>query len=282
LKTECGASFTSKLEGMFKDMEVSKDIMQAFRDSKEFKLVRGDIDMNVYVLTQGFWPANAPIELQLPIDMSEYQDLFKKFYTSKHNGRKLMWQNTWGFCILKSSFSGGKKELQVSLFQTVVLLLFNTSETWTFAEIAQATGIEPNELKRVLSSLSIQKYKVLIKQDTKGKDITDKDVFTYNSKFKAKLVRIKINHLQMRETVEENTKTIEGVMQDRQYQIDAAIVRIMKTRKTLNHTQLVNELYEQLKFPVKPVDLKKRIERLIQQEYLERDDEKPDVYRYLA
>jgi len=29
--TECGGGFTSKLEGMFKDMELSKDIMVNFR-----------------------------------------------------------------------------------------------------------------------------------------------------------------------------------------------------------------------------------------------------------
>ena len=28
---ECGGGFTSKLEGMFKDMELSKDIMLAFK-----------------------------------------------------------------------------------------------------------------------------------------------------------------------------------------------------------------------------------------------------------
>lgn len=39
--------------------------------------------------------------------------------------------------------------------------------------------------------------------------------------------------------------------QDRQYQIDAAIVRIMKMRKTLSHNLLISELYIQLKFPVK-------------------------------
>ena len=31
LKQECGAGFTSKLEGMFKDMELSKDIMLTFK-----------------------------------------------------------------------------------------------------------------------------------------------------------------------------------------------------------------------------------------------------------
>lgn len=39
--------------------------------------------------------------------------------------------------------------------------------------------------------------------------------------------------------------------QDRQYQIDAAIVRIMKMRKTLSHNLLISELYKQLTFPVK-------------------------------
>jgi hypothetical protein len=31
LQAECGASFTLKLEGMFKDMELSKDINVAFK-----------------------------------------------------------------------------------------------------------------------------------------------------------------------------------------------------------------------------------------------------------
>jgi cullin-4 len=55
----------------------------------------------------------------------------------------------------------------------------------------------------------------------------------------------------MKETQEENTSTTERVFQDRQYQVDAAIVRIMKMRKTLTHNMLIAELYNQLKFPVK-------------------------------
>ena len=50
---------------------------------------------------------------------------------------------------------------------------------------------------------------------------------------------------------EENAATNEKVFQDRVYAVDAAIVRVMKTRKTLKHSLLMNELFEQLKFPVK-------------------------------
>lgn len=60
-------------------------------------------------------------------------------------------------------------------------------------------------------------------------------------------------------------------------QIDAAIVRVMKTRKTLSHKLLVQELLIQLKFPMRAQDLKKRIESLIDREYLERDEQNPNV-----
>lgn len=39
---------------------------------------------------------------------------------------------------------------------------------------------------------------------------------------------------------------------------------------------------EQLKFPIKPTDLKKRIESLIDREYLERDKNNSQIYNYLA
>ena len=97
----------------------------------------------------------------------------------------------------------------------------------------------------------------------RGRDVEDDDKFAYNKDFSHHLYSVKINQVQMKETNEEQKATEERVFQDRQYQIDAAIVRIMKMRKTLSHTLLLNELYTQLRFPVKPADLKKRIESLI-------------------
>lgn len=81
---------------------------------------------------------------------------------------------------------------------------------------------------------------------------------------------------------EENTATAERVFQDRQYQIDAAIVRIMKMRKRITHNLLISEIYNQIKFPVKPSDLKKRIESLIDRDYMERDKECSNTYHYVA
>uniref|UniRef100_A0AAZ3QAS9 Cullin family profile domain-containing protein n=1 Tax=Oncorhynchus tshawytscha TaxID=74940 RepID=A0AAZ3QAS9_ONCTS len=246
LKHECGAAFTSKLEGMFKDMELSKDVMI------QFKQVNTDSSMSLTLTTY--------CSIHLP-PMVKLQEVFKLFYLGKHSGRKLQWQPTLGHAVLKTEFKEGKKELQVSLFQTCLVC--------------------EGELRRTLQSLACGKARVLNKSP-RGKDIEDGDRFNFNNDFRHKLFRIKINQIQMKETVEEQVSTTERVFQDRQYQIDAAVVRIMKMRKTLGHNLLVSELYNQLKFPVKPGDLKKRIESLIDRDYMERDKESPNQYHYVA
>lgn len=281
LKHECGAAFTSKLEGMFKDMELSKDIMVQFKQYMQNQNMPGNIELTVNILTMGYWPTYVPMEVHLPSEMVKLQEIFKTFYLGKHSGRKLQWQSTLGHCVLKAEFKEGKKELQVSLFQTLVLLMFNEGEEFSLEEIKQATGIEDGELRRTMQSLACGKARVLSKIP-KGKDVDDGDKFTCNDDFRHKLFRIKINQIQMKETVEEQASTTERVFQDRQYQIDAAIVRIMKMRKTLSHNLLVSEVYNQLKFPVKPADLKKRIESLIDRDYMERDKENPNQYNYVA
>ncbi|KAG9338955.1 hypothetical protein JZ751_024345 [Albula glossodonta] len=281
LKHECGAAFTSKLEGMFKDMELSKDIMVQFKQHMQCQNIPGNIELTVNILTMGYWPTYVPMEVHLPAEMVKLQEIFKSFYLGKHSGRKLQWQSTLGHCVLKAEFKEGKKELQVSLFQTLVLLMFNEGEEFTLEEIKQATGIEDSELRRTLQSLACGKARVLSKLP-KSKDVEDGDKFSCNDDFRHKLFRIKINQIQMKETVEEQASTTERVFQDRQYQIDAAIVRIMKMRKTLSHNLLVSEVYNQLKFPVKPADLKKRIESLIDRDYMERDKENPNQYNYVA
>ena len=57
-QAECGSGFTSKLEGMFKDVELSRDVMASFRESPHArKLGASEVELSVHVLTQ------APVHL---------------------------------------------------------------------------------------------------------------------------------------------------------------------------------------------------------------------------
>jgi hypothetical protein len=69
------------------------------------------------------------------------------------------------------------------------------------------------------------------------------------------------------------------VDKDRRYAIDAAIVRIMKARKMLAHSELIDEVLSQLAvFRPRQKAIKQRIEHLIEREYLKRSDKSPNVY----
>ena len=113
-----------------------------------------------------------------------------------------------------------------------------------------------------------------------GKDVDVDDSFSFHAEFTSKLRRIKINQIQLRTTPEEQEQTQEQVFADRQYQVDAAIVRIMKTRKHMSHAQLMSEVFDLCKFPMNASELKKRIESLIDREYMERDG--ANGYNYMA
>ena len=120
------------------------------------------------------------------------------------------------------------------------------------------------ELKRTLQSLACARYRVLTKTP-KGKDVNETDTFVMNLNFSDAKYRIKINTIQLKETKEENKETHERVAADRHYETQAAIVRIMKSRKTIKHAELVAEVITATKSRgvLDPVDIKKNIEKYV-------------------
>ncbi|KAJ1351523.1 Cullin-4B [Parelaphostrongylus tenuis] len=211
LRQECGAGFTQKLEGMFRDMELSKDLEIAFRNYTQHESSLGRLDecveCNVSVLTMGQWPAYDNVQVSLPHQLSSCLQLYEKFYDSRHTGRKLQWQPRLGQCVLKANFRKGcDKELKVSLFQAIVLLLFNDQPSWTASDIMMATKLDRKELVRTMVSLSCAKVRVLVKSPM-NKEVNvpklyvnirdqDEDVFTVTADMKEVRFRIRISEVQ--------------------------------------------------------------------------------------
>merc|ERR1719273_1060391 len=108
LKSECGCQFTSKLEGMFKDMTLSNTVQEEFKThlNNTNKNLKG-VDLTVRVLTTGYWPdQNAPPSINLPRIPQDAFDVFKNFYLAKHSGRVLTLQPSVGTADLNALFFG--------------------------------------------------------------------------------------------------------------------------------------------------------------------------------
>mmetsp|Transcript_10499 Transcript_10499/g.42375 ORF Transcript_10499/g.42375 Transcript_10499/m.42375 type:complete len:746 (-) Transcript_10499:55-2292(-) len=280
LKTQCGAQFTSKMEGMVTDLQIAKDNQKEFEkwlDDDETR--RPKMDFAVTVLTTGFWPTYKFTELALPEECVGCVTTFKEFYDKKLQHRKLTWIYGLGQVTMKGNFASKPIELNINLFQAAILLLFNEQETLKYTEIRERLGLPDEDMARNLHSLSCAKYKVLLKEP-ENKSINQDDVFTYNEKFTDRMRRIKIPLPQ----IDDKKKVEADVDKDRRYAIDAAIVRTMKSRKVLPHQQLVLEVVQQLTKMFKPdfKIIKKRIEDLISRDYLERDKDNPNVFKYMA
>lgn len=286
LKTECGYQFTSKLEGMFTDMKTSQDTMQGFYASNGPDLVGDSPTLAVQVLTTGSWPTQPSATCNLPAEILGVCEKFRSYYLGTHTGRRLSWQTNMGTADLKATFGKGQKhELNVSTYQMCVLMLFNNADCLTYKEIEQATEIPASDLKRCLQSLACVKGKNVLRKEPMSKDIAEDDAFFFNEKFTSKLYKVKIGTVvAQRESEPENQETRQRVEEDRKPQIEAAIVRIMKSRRMLDHNNIIAEVTKQLqaRFLPNPVIIKKRIESLIEREFLERDKNDRKMYRYLA
>ncbi|KAL6187682.1 hypothetical protein ACLB2K_039078 [Fragaria x ananassa] len=284
LKTECGYQFTSKLEGMFTDMKTSQDTMQGFYGSHP-ELGEGPT-LTVQVLTTGSWPTQPSVTCNLPAEMSALCEKFRSYYLGTHTGRRLSWQTNMGTADIKATFGKGQKhELNVSTYQMCVLMLFNNADRLNYKEIEQATEIPAIDLKRCLQSMACVKGKNVFRKEPMSKDICEDDTFLVNDKFTSKLYKVKIGTVvAQKESEPEKQETRQRVEEDRKPQIEAAIVRIMKSRRTLDHNNVISEVTKQLqsRFLANPTEIKKRIESLIEREFLERDSTDRKLYRYLA
>lgn len=313
LKAECGYQFTSKLEGMFNDMRISRDTRDAYKSHKRElameqggKKAKGAVDIDVDVLTTGYWPNTKVPICNLPSQVQTAIDHFSTFYLQKHTGRKLSWQTATGTAEVKATFGsvGAVRvySLTVTTYQMCILALFNSDTKLTLGKIASETNIPDLELRRHLISLTTPKHRIL-RKGSKGKGISgDDETFTFNPDYKSNSRRVKVPLVSIKEASKNKKGGVSGnaaahaatsssgeamppqLEEERRHLVEAATVRIMKARKQLHHNDLIAEVTRQLqvRFLPTPQFIKKRIEGLIEREYLERNEDDHRLYMYVA
>lgn len=284
LQEDVGASFTSKLRGMIRDLNSSDIFLK-----KNKKALLPPFKMNVNVLTPMFWPLqNIDLnkDITLPEEIEHLKSVFEQCYLKNHSGRLLKWGFHLSTVEVAYRFKNSYHELSMTMFSAMVFLLFKESERLTFEEIQDKTKIPAQELVKHLISLSIAPKTRVLNKTPPGRSISPSDVFSINHEFSAPEQKVKVLMVVM--NPRSNTAESSKVFADKKRQdsrvalLNSQIIRIMKSARKVDHLTLQTQVTENIStFQVNSTLFKISIEYLLRNEYLKRDADDPALYHYL-
>lgn len=161
-------------------------------------------------------------------------------------------------------------------------MLLNEKETFTYGELKQRFSKLVAQIPSHLIPLCKPgKTQVLLKTPM-SESFNAGDTFKVNYDFSAKNKKLTFNTLHKRELKEDIDETRDKVLNDRLYAIESLIVRLLKEKKQMRHSNLVSQVLEILRLPLTAKDIAKCIDGLISRDYMMRDEDDPQVYHYIA
>ena len=276
---------------------------QQCSDSSTAKTVDETVDFHIVCLTAGAWPisSSAPI-CALPPVLEQWRCSFECFYLHCFNGRKLQWLHHLAKAevVYRPDRSGKRESGDVELIgssdQAAMLILFSDTRSLPLDQAATLLGLNYSAARRLAGSL-VNSGLLRIEEPTQQ---CPGGVLCLDDSFGDKQTRSRVKlavsgpHGSAAESAGQilpsrarsGSSVIAGVAasvhDERKMVIQASIVRLMKVRKRIVHQDMVQLITVQLerRFVPELSDIKHNIDRLIEKEYIVRDDDDMDVYVY--
>ncbi|KAJ8707614.1 hypothetical protein PYW07_011291 [Mythimna separata] len=298
LKAACGYEFTNKLHRMFTDVAVSADLNAKFQQHLRDNNLATSTGFFIQVLQAGAWPlGGAMAPLAPPQQLERPARLFEAFYRASFNGRRLAWLHHLCTGDLRTRYTPRLYHISATTPQCALLLSFETVDVWNARELRDSLQLAGDAWHRHLRPL-LDAGLLIATGDvgSETEDDTSADAtIALNLAFSCKRTKVRLtcanapNHpggssSSNSGTAAEPGETAAHCDDDRKMYLQAAIVRIMKQRKVLRHTELIQEVVSQARGSFAPsvAMIKKCIEALIDKQYLERAPAALDTYSYLA
>ncbi|XP_055381981.1 cullin-2 [Condylostylus longicornis] len=282
LKQACGYEFTNKLHRMFTDISLSVDLNNKFNNYLKNENTDLGINLSIKVLQAGAWPlgpTQVVISFAVPQEFEKAIRMFENFYHTSFSGRKLTWLHHLCQGELKLGYLKKIYIVTMQTYQMAMLLLFETCDSLTCKEIQETLQLNNDTFQKHMQSLIESKLLIAESENLEGET-----QIKLNLDYSNKRTKFKITAALQRETPQEVEHTMIAVDEDRKLYLQAAIVRIMKSRKILRHNALIQEILSQSKVSFTPSIsmIKKCIESLIDKQYIERTPNSGDEYSYVA
>jgi hypothetical protein len=279
---KCGYTWGSRLNTMINDVAISRKfndrIHTALRNAGEQKYT----DFDAVIVTTGTWPYKATEGGSLPPEMQQVWDHMRTFYQNSNPNRKIMPNLELGKVTLHVAFKNGARDLICTPIQAMAIMNLETPRS--YLDLCAVIGIKATVAERHIMSLAHPKWAILQKNPPTAK-LEGTHLFRLNLEFKSNARVIEVPLMEFAQDIQrEISEDEQALVIRRKHCLDCCIVRIMKSRKTISHAELVAEVINNIKheFSPAPAFIKQRIDDLIAQEYMQRSEKDRTIYEYLA
>ena len=298
LRQEIGSSFVQKMATMLEDVETSKMVMEEYKYSSQSKSYPNDIKFDVLIMSYYSLNVNSNnlTNFQLPNIFSKCLEDFSNFYLNKYKERKLRhWFHLFSTVEIQYLYLRNKNISKSTLPQVLILLALEQKGVSSIKQLAEYTGCKIELIRESIQGLifnpsfnsqsEINKG-VIIPINTNSKDFKDTDEFKINTDFEPQIIRFNTIPMPKKKTGEEieneEKMSEEGYQRYKDCIIKSTATRIMKGWKKATHTQLVKEIDNQIVlFTPQSTEIKKNIEKLIEQNFIKRVKNEEDCYEYV-
>ena len=280
LKKECGPYFVSKSQEMISDVKASQEMSQLFNEKKgkdkdKDKEEDIKIPINYFVLSNYTWPIDKLVSGEIcNFDIGKSQKKFFEFYHKKNSGKSLFWHLPFCFGEIEMDLNDSKNTIKIigNGVHIAILKCFNKSQiSLSLKDIMRKTKLEKDVINKYIKKIvskNILKYE---------NDVYVVNFFVNKEENSNEIMLIDYDEQEDEKGIEENE---EKSIEERKFVIDAYIMKILKQKKVMKKSELITTVNEKMPFDEKEEIINKRIDQLINNRYITKDEEDPSIIKY--
>ena len=272
LKKECGPYFVSKSQEMISDVKASQEMSQLFNEKEKSEI---DIPINYFILSNYTWPIDKLVSGEINnFDIGKTEKKFFDFYHKKNSGKSLFWHLPFCFGEIEMDLKDSSKSIKIigNGVHIAILKCFTKNQiSLGLKDIIKITKIEKDVITKHIKKLvnkNILKYE---------NNIYVVNFFVDKDENSDKIMLIDYDEQEEEKGVEESE---EKSIEERKFVIDAYIMKILKQKKVMKRSELISTVNEKMPFDEKEEIINKRVDQLINNRYISKDDEDPSLIKY--
>ena len=254
-----GKSFTSKVTSTIKDFINSKEFNEKFQKELEKNEMCLEVNSEINLFSKSNFSVTAseiPFDY-LPEELKDSFLLFEDFYSNVHSSRLINLSQNLSICEINAKYKSGEYKIIMNTIQASLINMFN-----------KESKLKKKEIEKIFGSENLMKFidrKLILELDD--------EILIVNEDFSSDS-----DVIDFRKELEESDFKIKN-----EYQLKAAIVRIMKVRRKLNYQELFLEVENQVKntFVPNKESFEYSLNDLIEKQYIERNLDDSNIFEYV-